>query len=110
MTITLPPDLEDRLRGAASRRGIDAAAFVRQLIEDRFRAGPGHRPPPDAATAAAVVANRSTIALLDEWEREDATSDPQEVARREAEFEAFRRGMNQNRLDSDGPAARVPYP
>jgi hypothetical protein len=39
--------------------------------------------------------NRRSIQVLDEWEAQDATDDPEGIARRQAEFEEFKREMNQ---------------
>ncbi len=38
------------------------------------------------------------IALLEQWNAEDATDDPQEIARREAEWGAFEKSLEANRL------------
>jgi len=54
--------------------------------------------------------NRQSIQILDEWASEDATEDPEEIARRQAEFEEFKHELNQTRLATDGPNARIPYP
>lgn len=32
--------------------------------------------------------------MLKEWDEEDKTDDPEEIARRQAEWEEFRMGMN----------------
>ncbi len=37
VTIELPSEIEDQLRAAAARRGQDAAAFVRAVVEDKLR-------------------------------------------------------------------------
>ena len=37
------------------------------------------------------------IALLDEWDAEDATDDPIELAKREQEWEQFKENMNASR-------------
>ena len=39
----------------------------------------------------------SLIELLDEWDIEDATDDPQELARREQEWETLKQNLNANR-------------
>jgi hypothetical protein len=54
--------------------------------------------------------NEKSLQILDEWEAQDATDDPAEIARRQAEFEEFKRELNQTRLAADGPNARIPYP
>ena len=98
MTITIPRELEDRLKGEASRQGVDAATYAQRLIE---RGLPGPQPVRD---------NRASLAVLDQWERDTDTSDPAEIARRNEEFEQFKESMNRNRLESEGPDARKIYP
>jgi hypothetical protein len=100
MVITIPPDLEARLRGEAARRGEDAAEYARRLIER------GLAPP----AANGGRDNRASLAVLDQWERQTATTDPAELARRNAEFEAFKEAMNRNRLEAEGPDARKVFP
>jgi hypothetical protein len=48
--------------------------------------------------------------LFTEWQEEEASDDPAELARRNEDFDAFTRAMNRNRLESEGPNARIPYP
>lgn len=90
MTIALPPQLEQRVRGAASQEGIPAEVYIRRLIER-------HVPP-----AGQAEANRAGLALLEQWDAEDATTDPEELERRRQQWEEFRRSMNENSL-SDRP-------
>lgn len=98
MTIVLSPETEVRLMAEASRRGIAADQLAEQLIDAALPKAHNSRP------------NQSSIDLLNEWEAETATDDLQEIARRQAEFEEFKRELNQTRLATDGPDARVPFP
>ncbi len=98
MTITLSDETEHRLLAEAKRRGIAVNQLAEQLI-DTGLAQPGIR-----------SINQSSIDILDAWEAETATNDPQEIALRQGEFEEFKRELNQTRLATDGPDARVPYP
>ena len=43
------------------------------------------------------------IAKLEQWNAEDATDDPQEIARREAEWGAFEKELESNRLSFPVP-------
>jgi hypothetical protein len=95
LTLNIPKDLESRLRDEAARAGLDPADYARRLIER-------HLSPDNGA--------KHTLDLLNQWEAEDATNDPAELARREREAEEFMRAMNRNREESEGPAARKPYP
>jgi hypothetical protein len=91
MTITLPPDIEERLKGEASRRGLPTDEYVRNLIVD-------HLPPPPPSG--------SLIKLLDRWDAEDATDDPEEIAKRTLEAKELEEGLNRNRLEMEGPLSR----
>lgn len=93
LTITLRPDVENRLQDAARRQGVAPAEYANKLLEQALP----HR-------------DQATIDLLNKWEAEDETDDPEEIARRQVEFEEFKAGMNRNRVESDGPNARIPYP
>jgi len=59
---------------------------------------PSHRVPPPAAPD-----NSRTIALLEQWAREDATDDPATVAEAECELAEFKAAFNANR-PPDKPA------
>ena len=98
MTITLSPESEKRLIAEAARRGIRADQLVAQLI--------------DAALPTKIesMPNQSSIDILNRWEADTASDDPQEIARRQIEFEEFKRELNQTRLMTDGPDARIPFP
>ncbi len=95
MKIILTPEIETRLQAEASRQGIPVNDFAKKLIETALL-----RPLPDYAT----------IALLDRWEQEQATDDPEEIARRQLEIEKFKEGMNRNRLEIEGAESNPVYP
>ncbi len=90
MTLHLSPQLEDRVRGEAARRGIPPEELVERIVEERLsdRVEFGRR---DA-----------TLALLSQWSLEDRTDDPVELERRQKEWDAFRTSMNEDSL-SDRP-------
>ena len=95
LTIILPSEIENRLTGEASRRGVAPADYARKLIEEGL---------------AKRNVDQVSIDLLDKWERENATDDPEEIARRQIEFEEFKEGMNRNRLEMEGSNSRKIYP
>lgn len=95
MTIALPEDLEKRLRSQAARLGIEPDQYAADLIARQL--------PPASA-------GQSLSDLFDQWAAEDATDDPDEIARRIAEFEEFKQEMNRSRREAEGPNARVPFP
>lgn len=99
MTISLSPDLETKLRREAERHGVDASTYASQLIVN----GLSKSEPP-------AHPNQATLDLLAQWEREDATSDPKELARREREGEELLQNIARNRLEMEGPQARKLWP
>ena len=58
---------------------------------------PGSVLPPKSATAPPVLDNSETIAMLQEWVREDATDDSAAIAQAECELAQFRAALNANR-------------
>ena len=101
MTIQLDPPVEARLREAAAARGMGADTYASRLIAE-------HLPPAEVELPAGEP--QSLDELFAEWAAEDYTDDPSEIAKREAEWAEFKRQMNRNRLESEGPNARTPFP
>jgi hypothetical protein len=95
MTITIPHDLEVRLRSEAARQGVEPERYATRLLAERLA------PPQEGQSLADLFA---------QWTAEDHTDDPAELARRNEEFEEFKRAMNRNRRESEGPSARKIYP
>ena len=85
LTINIPPETERQLKMEAARAGIDETEYARRLIEQAL---PQPKP----------VADEATLDLLAQWDAEDATEDPAEIARRQREWEEFRKSMNQNSI------------
>jgi hypothetical protein len=52
---------------------------------------------PQSATAPPVPDNSATIAMLQEWAREEATDDPAAIAQAEYELAQFKAALNANR-------------
>jgi len=94
MTITLPEEIELRLKDEAAKRGLNAAEYATRIIE----------------TALPKSAADPTIALLEQLDKEDATDDPAELARREEEGHEFMQSLNRTRLETEGPNARRIWP
>jgi len=97
LKINFPPETENRLKTEAARLGVDEAEYARRVIEQSL--------PPNSAPV-----DQATVDLLAEWAREDQTSDPAEIARREREFEELKAAMNRNRVESGGADARKVFP
>ena len=98
MTITLKPEIETRLKEEAKRRGMEASEYAGKLIDAALEQKAGTLP------------NQATLELLAQWDKEDETDDPQEIARRQREGEEFMRSLAQSRIDMEGPNARKLWP
>jgi len=92
LMINLPPEVETRLKTEALRQGVEPADYARRLIENAL---PGEVP------------DRATLDLFAQWASRDATNDPEELARRNKEFEEFKQAINRTREDA---GARKIYP
>ncbi|HEY7120452.1 MAG TPA: hypothetical protein VH475_27965 [Tepidisphaeraceae bacterium] len=97
LNIELAPELEDRLKSEAQRRGVAPENYARQLIESGL----------DAEVEAQKRRNQATLDLFAQWAKRDATDDPAELARREQELEEFKKAMNETREQA---GARKIYP
>jgi len=97
LTILLPAETEQQLRSEAARLGVDAGECAKRLIEQGLK-----KPPANI--------DRATLDLLAQWDKEDETDDPSEIARRIQDFEELKTALNQNRLDSGGPCSRKVFP
>ena len=95
ITIALPQEIEDRLRGEALSRGLAAEEYAQKIIIEHL---PTSKP------------TGSLSELFAEWDAEDHTDDPAEIARRNQEYEEYKESMNRNRLEMEGPAARKLFP
>jgi len=82
MHVPLSSETMTRLQKEALRRGLDPEELARQLIEERLS---------DSQAAQDV---KRTLDLLDQWDREDLTDDPEELERRRQDFEEFKAGIN----------------
>ena len=95
MTITLPPDIETRLKGEASRHGLPAEDYARKLIAENL---------------PSTSESQSLAKLFADWNAQDSTNDPAEIARRNQQVEEFKQAMNRNRMELEGPDSRKPFP
>ena len=71
LMIELEPDLANRLREAAARRGVDAGVFARHLIEQNL---PAAVPPGDSLGEA--LSPEEWMRAFDEWAESHDTSIP----------------------------------
>jgi galactokinase len=82
MRLALSPEVLKRLQDEASRRGVDREDVARQLIEENL---------PRSETNQV---NETALELMDQWDREDQTTDPEELEQRRRDFEEFNHAMN----------------
>jgi hypothetical protein len=81
LTVELEPALNSSLRALAQAEGVSVERYLQRLIAqavERRRCGGG------------------ALALLQDWDSEDATEDRAELARRERDWQAFREGLNRS--------------
>ena len=95
MTIKLPPEIDKRLHDEASRQGMKVDDYAATLIERGL---------------TATKPNQATLDLLAKREREEATDDPEEIARRQKEGEEFMQSLARSRVEMEGPNARKLWP
>jgi hypothetical protein len=81
-----------RLRATAARNGVSTAECARQVLVT-------HLPPEEPEDR--------TLELFAQWESEDATNDPEEIVRRNREWEEFKASINATRAAA---GARLLYP
>jgi hypothetical protein len=85
VTIHLTPAEEARLEAAARREGLDATELARKLVIERL--------PPDTPDGE----EDPTLALFEQWDREDAAMTPEEIEEAKREAEEFKRNINAER-------------
>jgi hypothetical protein len=82
LAIELAPEALARLEKEAARENLDPSEYAKRLIERQLPVGP-----PDL----------ETLALLARWDAEDATNDPDEIARRQQDWAEFQAAINESR-------------
>ena len=98
LTINLNAETESRLKTAATRRGVKPEVYASQIIEENL------------PNANAGGSDQATLDLLARWDAEDETTDSQEIESRANDLDGFKKAMNENRLNAEGPASRKIYP
>ena len=89
--LNLDPEVESRITAQANASGMAIEEYLQSLIK---------------RAAQRDTLGAATLALFDAWEAEDETNNPEEIKRRQQEFEEFMAAMNANR----GPGERVLFP
>lgn len=83
MTVTLEiqPALDARLRELAKASGLTVEEYLASLIE----------------RSVGAARNDAAVSLLEAWGKEDATTDRAEIARRRADWTAFKAAVDRTR-------------
>jgi hypothetical protein len=82
LSIELTPEEEARLRDAARIAGVDVAEWARRVVTE-------HLP--------SLSPGQATRDMLRSWQEADATDDPEEIRKANAELTAFKQAMNGTR-------------
>ncbi len=77
--LNLRPELNAQLRESAKARGLTVEQYLSKLIEE----------------SVPVRRSEAALALLDAWEREDATDDREELEKRRDEWTTIEAAMNE---------------
>lgn len=100
VTLNLNPGVKAKITQEAAAEGTGVSDYLEKMIEETVK------PKPRVVYSQEQLAkNQAALAMLEEWDREDETDDPEEIARRRAEWEEFKKGMNENHTSD-----RVIYP
>lgn len=82
LTIDLPEHVGRELEHEANRHGVQTEQYALQVIESNLNA---------------IEQARKLRELFDQWDSEDETKDPQELCRRQQEWESFKAALDANR-------------
>ncbi len=99
LTLNLPPEVEAALAEDARRRGTTPEELA---LDNLRRSYVTPTQEPLAAPTAAEKRVSPMVALFAQWEAEDATDDPEEIARRTREWEETKANLEANRFSLEG--------
>lgn len=100
VTLDLKPEVEAEVTRRAEAAGADLQEQINRIIAEAVK-----RQPSTLSDDALMERNRKAQAVLRQWREEDKTDDLEEIARRQAEWEEFRKGMNEHHS-----SGRIIYP
>ena len=95
LTLELPPEVEAALAEDARRGGTTPERIIADALKRQYVA-------PAVAPAAAKKPVSAMIALFAQWDAEDATDDPAEIARRNRAWEMTKANLEANRFSLEG--------
>ena len=98
LTIDFTPQEEVWLNAQAAQQGLPPAEIVRRLVGERLPAPNGTPTAPENVYPVIDAENQALIDLLRSWREEDATDDPHELERRDAETQELLSSVEANRL------------
>ena len=99
ITLNLKPEVESAFTRKATAEGKPLPEYIEGLLEETVKQEPL------IYSQEQLAKNQAAIAMLERWDQEDETDDPEEIARRQADWEAFKKGMNEHHTSN-----RVIYP
>jgi hypothetical protein len=88
LTLELPPEVEGALADEARRKGMTPEQIVLENLRQRY--------------PVIVPRADSMAALFAKWDAEDATDDPEELARRNQDWEMTKATLEANRFSLEG--------
>jgi hypothetical protein len=100
ITLNLKPEVQAKVVRQAAAEGTAISDYLEKLIEETVDTEPRV-----IYSQEQLTKNQAALAMLDEWDREDETDDAEEITRRQAEWEQFKKGMNENHTSD-----RIIYP
>ncbi len=87
--LNLKPEMEEKVARKAAVEGTTISTYLEKIAEKLVEPEPSI-----SRTQTQFEKNQAALAVLRQWDEEDATDDPEEIARRQAEWEEFKKGMN----------------
>ena len=94
IALDLSPTEEARISTVARQTGLAPAEYVKKLVQEHL---------PTVSPAPALVIdeeNAAAIAYLKRRIAEEATDDPEEIRKADAEVQEFMENLNRNRIEA----------
>ena len=88
LTVELSPAEDARLQEAARAEGVEPAELTRRILDAHL---------PVASAEPVLQPGDATLALLKQWQEEDAKMTPEEVEAARIDLEEFTHNMNAER-------------
>ena len=95
LTLDLPPEVEAALAEDARRKGTTPTEMILEDLRERYV-------PAQEAALVSPPARNPMLDLFAQWAAEDATDDPEEIARRNREWEETKANLEANRFSLEG--------